>query len=89
MRVYWQEAKQGLRLVLLDGEREERIGGVRASKGGFDAFALTFGYDPDRARRGITDREEAKAFVESFRPWELFTPDQELSVEPGVKPLDA
>ena len=49
MRVYWQEAKQGLRLVLLDGEREERIGGVRETKQGFDAFAITFGYDPDRA----------------------------------------
>ena len=35
VRVYWQTAKQGLRLVLADGEREERIGGVRGSKQGF------------------------------------------------------
>ena len=88
VRVYWQTAKQGLRLVLADGEREERIGGVRGSKQGFDAFAITFGYDPDRAQRGIASLDEAKAFVESFRPWELFTHDQELSVEPHVKPLD-
>ena len=88
MRVYWQETKQGLRLVLADGEREEAIGGVRETKRGVDAFAVTFGYDPDRARRDIAGLDEAKAFVESFRPWELFTHDQELSVEPGLKPLD-
>ena len=88
MRVYWQAAKQGLRLVLVGGEREERIGGVRETRRGFDAFAITFGYDPDRARRGIATLDEAKAFVESFRPWELFTRDEELSVEPDVKPLD-
>ena len=88
MRVYWQAAKQGLRLVLADGEREERLGGVRETRRGFDAFATTFGYDPDRARRDIASLDEAKAFVESFRPWELFTRDQELSVEPDVKPLD-
>ena len=88
MRVYWQAAKQGLRLVLVGGEREERIGGMRETRRGFDAFATTFGYDPDRARRGIATLDEAKAFVESFRPWELFTRDEELSVEPDVKPLD-
>ena len=88
MRVYWQAAKQGLRLVWADGEREERIGAVRETSRGFDAFAITFGYDPDRARRAIESLDEAKTFVESFRPWELFTRDQELSVEPDVKPLD-
>ena len=67
MRVYWQAAKQGLRLVLADGEREERIGGVRETRQGFDAFAMTFGYDPDRARRAIASLDGAKAFVESFR----------------------
>ena len=88
MRVYWQAAKQGLRLVLADGEREERIGGVRKTKRGYDAFAMTFGYDPDRARRDIVSLDEAKAFVESFRPWELFIRDQELSIEPDVMPLE-
>ena len=88
MRVYWQEAKQGLRLILADGERVERIGGVRVTQRGFDAFAMTFGYDPDRARRDIASLDEAKAFVESFRPWELFVRDPELSIELDVKPLD-
>ena len=89
MRVYWQEAKQGLRLILADDERVERIGGVRVTQRGIDAFAMTFGYDPDRARRDIASLDEAKAFVESFRPWELFTRDPALSVEPDVRALDS
>lgn len=88
VKVYWQEAKQGLRLVLAGDGREERIGGVRATPRGYDAFATTFGYDPGRAQRDIATLDEAKAFVASFRPWELFTPEQELSIEPDVKPLD-
>ena len=88
MRVYWQIAKQGQRLMLVDGEREERIGGVRETKRGFDALAITFGYDPGRARRDIASMDEAKAFVESFKPWELFNSDQKVSIEPDVKPLD-
>jgi hypothetical protein len=74
--------------LLAGGEREEIIGGARETKRGVDAFAKALGYDPDRARREIASLDEAKAFVESFKPWELFAHDQELSVEPGVKPLD-
>ncbi len=88
MRVYWQAVKQGLRLMLADGEREERLGGVRKTPRGFDAFATTFGYDPDRARRDIASQDEAKAFVESFRPWELFVSDPDISVEPETAPSD-
>ena len=88
MRVYWQAVKQGLRLMLADGEREERLGGVRKTPRGFDAFATTFGYDPDRARRDIVSQDEAKAFVESFRPWELFVRDLDISVEPETAPSD-
>ncbi len=88
MRVYWQAVKQGLRLMLADGEREERLDGVRKTPRGFDAFATTFGYDPDRARRDIASQDEAKAFVESFRPWELFVSDPDISVEPETAPSD-
>ena len=88
MRVCWQAVKQGLRLMLADGEREERLGGVRKTPRGFDAFATTFGYDPERARRDITSEGEAKAFVESFRPWELFVRDPDISVEPETAPSD-
>ena len=89
VRVYWQEAKQGMRLILADGESLERIGGVRVTRSGIDAFAMTFGYDPDRARRDMASVDEAKAFVESFRPWELFTREPGLSVEPDVRALDS
>ena len=88
MRVYWQVAKQGLRLMLEDGERKERVGGVRETPRGFDALAVTFGYEPDRARRDIPTMDEAKTFVESFRPWELFNAEPDLSVEPEVLPID-
>jgi hypothetical protein len=73
--------------MLIDGEREERIGGVRETSRGFDALAVTFGYEPERAKRGMTSLNEAKMFVESFKPWELFVTNQEITVEPDVVPL--
>ena len=88
MKVYWREWRRGQRLILSldDGGQEEEVGGVRQTKRGFDAFAKTFGYDPGRAEKGIPTMEVAKQFVESFRPWELFAGDEELSVEPAVRP---
>ena len=87
MKVYWLERKRGQRLVLDgDGEGEDvEIGGVRETKSGYDAFAKTFGYDPGRAQKGIPTLEEAKTFVESFRPWELYQGAQGLTVEPEVR----
>ena len=70
-----------------EGSEEEEIGGVRATKRGFDAFAKTFGYEPGRAQRGMETMEDAKSFVESFRPWELYQGAEALSVDPEVKPL--
>ena len=71
MQLYWQQRRKGQRLILItdDGEQQEEVGGVRETKRGFDAFAKTFGYDPGRAEKGITTLDEAKTFVESFRPW--------------------
>ena len=88
MIVYWREVRRGQRLVLSggDAENEEEIGGVRETKRGFDAFAKTFGYEPGRAAKGMATLEEAKHFVESFRPWELYDTDQGLSVDSGVRP---
>ena len=88
MKVYWRTAKRGQRLVLSqdEGGPEEEIGGVRETKRGFDAFAKTFGYDPGRAQKGIPTLEDARAFVESFRPWELYKGAQGLTVDPGVRP---
>ena len=86
MQVYWREVRKGQRLVLLDdNEDEEEIGGVRETKNGFDAFAKTFGYDPGRAMKGIGSMEEAKTFVEEFKPWELYI-GGEIEVASVVKP---
>ena len=89
MIAYWREVRRGQRLVLAteEGGEEEEIGGVRETKRGFDAFAKTFGYDPGRAMKGMGTLEEAKEFVESFRPWDLYDGGQGLSVDPQVRPL--
>ena len=89
MKVYWIADRRGQRLVLDDGNHEEEIGGVRQTKRGFDAFAKTFSYEPGRAQRGIESMEQAKAFVESFHPWEIYSGTQGLYVDPEVKPMDA
>ena len=89
MRVFWREARKGQRLILsMDGTSQgEEIGGVRETKRGFDAFAKTMGYDPGRAQKGIASMDEAKMFVESFQPWELYEGTHGLSVEKEILPL--
>lgn len=87
MEVYWIERRRGQRLVLdmgADGQAE--IGGVRETKSGFDAFAKTVSYEPGRSEKGIGSMDEAKTFVESFRPWELFQGTEGISVQPEVRP---
>ena len=69
-----------------DTGRNERIGGFRETNQGIDAYAATFGYDPGRSQKGFPTIEDAKAFVESFRPWELYEGTQDLTVESEVKP---
>ena len=90
MMVYWRERKKGQRLVLVqeEGSEEIEVGGVRETKRGFDAFAKTFGYDPGRAQKGMETLEEAKSFVESFRPWEMYQGTHGLSVESDVRPVE-
>ena len=87
MSVYWRNVKRGQNLVIGDdGEHEEIVGGYRESKRGIDAYAKTFGYDPNRSKKGFETLEDAKAFVESFSPWELFGA-QGVTVDSEVKPL--
>ena len=87
MELYWEDTRRGQRLVLIgEGGQEEEVGGVRETRRGFDAFAKTFGYEPGRAEKGIASMDEAKAFVESFRPWELFVRSDGLTVEAEVRP---
>ena len=87
MRVYWRKVKRGENLILSDENdgHEEELGGFRDTKRGIDASAKTFSYDPSRSRKGFPSIEEAKDFVESFRPWELFG-TQGVTVDPGVRP---
>ncbi len=87
MKLYWQQVRKGERLVLTSDDEQsvEEIGGVRETKRGFDAFAKTFGYEPGRAQKGIASMEEAKEFVENFRPWNLYDGADGLSVEPAVR----
>ena len=64
------------------------MGAVRRTPRGYSAFAKVFGYAPGTAESGFTTLEEAKAFVESFRPWEQIEGALGLEVEPGVRPLE-
>ena len=74
-------------MLASDGaDHEQEIGGVRETKRGFDAFAKTFGYEPGRAEKGIPSMDEAKEFVESHRPWELFEGGHGLTVDPEIRP---
>ena len=88
MIVFWRQLKRGQQLVLRDDDKgeEAEIGGFRETKRGVDAYAKTFGYDPGRSQKGFPTVEEAKAFVEYFKPWELFPGTQGLSVDPEVRP---
>ncbi|MCH8061765.1 MAG: hypothetical protein IH861_04610 [Chloroflexi bacterium] len=91
MRLYWRQTRRGQRLVIgdEDQESEQEIGGVRETKSGFDAFAKTFGYEPGRSEKGIPTMDEAKAFVESFRPWELYEGTEGIELEATVLPFEA
>ena len=90
MRVFWREHRLGQRLILVDDEgHEEELGAVRKTRGGFDAIAKTFGYDPGRAASDLPSMEEGKRFVESFMPWDMFDGASAVKVEPGVQPLSS
>ena len=88
MKLYWEERRSGMRLVLsADDDEETDVGLVRRTPRGFDAIANTMGYDPGRAQRSIPTLEEARDFVESFRPWELYGGSPDLEPEPEVRPF--
>ncbi len=90
MRLYWRQTRRGQRLVIGDEgqESEQEIGGVRETKSGFDAFAKTFSYEPGRSEKGIPTMEQAKSFVESFRPWELYEGTEGIELEATVVPFE-
>ena len=86
-RVYWQAARRGQNLMLVNDEtgREQSIGGFREASQEFDAYVTTAEYDPRNSKNSFTDVEDAKAFVESFRSWELYSAEG-TEVEPEVRP---
>ena len=88
MNVFWRERRAGQRLVLVKDEEgdEVEVGAVRQTRRGFDALAMTNTYDPGRAQKNFATMEEAKSFVESFHPWDVFGGDPELEVEPEIRP---
>ena len=88
MQVYWRMVRRGENLILFNenGDHEERVGGYRETKRGIDAYATTFGYDPGRSQKGFPNIEDAKTFVESFKPWELYEGAEGLTVEAEVRP---
>ena len=87
IRVYWQAARRGQNLMLANDEtgREQSIGGFRETAQGFDAYVTAAEYDPRNSKNGLPDLEEAKFFVEAFRPWELYGA-RDTEVEPEVRP---
>ena len=87
MSVYWQIAKQGQQLIVETADRKERVGMVRETRSGFDALAVTFGYEPGRARRDMESMEEAKAVVESFEPLSLYLDEENVCVEPDIRTI--
>ncbi len=86
MGVYWRTVKRGQNLIFSDESEgnEQVVGGFRDTKRGIDAYATTFGYDPGRSQKGFASIEDAKAFVEQFRPWELYGA-HDVTVEPDVR----
>ena len=84
MDVYWRYVRRGQNLMLSTENGQERIGGFRETRRGIDAYATTFGYDPGRSQKDFPSVEDAKVFVESFRPWELYGA-HEVMVEPEVR----
>ena len=85
MELYWREVKNGMNLVVDDGESEQRVGGIRVLKSGIQAIAETRGYDPGRAERDLPSVEVAREFVEHFEPWREFFAET-LEVEADVRP---
>ena len=87
MSVFWRNVKRGQNLVMdVDSGREEIIGGYRENKRGIDAYARTMGYEPERSQKGFPSVEDAKTFVESFSPWELFGA-RDVTVDAEARPI--
>ena len=86
MKVFWREHRAGQRMILDTGDEELEIGAFRRTPRGYDALAKTLGYDPGRAQKGFPTAEDAKAFVESFQPWDIYVGSAEVQFDRTVYP---
>ena len=87
MKVFWREHRAGQKLFLDTGNGEEvEIGAFRRTPRGYDALAKTLGYEPGRAQKGFPTEEDAKAFVESFQPWDIYVGNAEVQLDRTVYP---
>ena len=87
MKVFWREYRAGQKLILDTGTEEFEVGSFRRTPRGYDALAKTFGYDPGRAQKGFQSSEDAKAFVESFKPWNIYIGSTEIEFDHDVHVL--
>lgn len=86
MKVFWREHRAGQKMILDTGAEELEVGAFRLTPRGYDALAKTLGYDPGRAQKGFATLEEAKAFVESFEPWDIYVGSSEVEFDRTVYP---
>ena len=86
MKVFWREHRAGQKMILDTGDEEFEIGAFRRTPRGYDALAKTLGYDPGRAQKGFPTPEEAKAFVESFEPWDIYVGSIDVQFDRAVHP---
>ena len=87
MSVYWRNMRRGQNLIIDDTVGlGEVIGGYRENKSSIDAYARAMGYEPERSRKSFDTVEDARAFVKSFTPWDMFGP-RDVTVEPEAGPI--
>ena len=83
---------KGLTLTQKEQARLQVLNGILEGQISVDEAAEVLGVSERHVwrilaeyRKGFPSIEEAKDFVESFRPWELFG-TQGVTVDPGVRP---
>jgi hypothetical protein len=87
VKVFWREYRAGQKLILDTGTEELEVGAFRRTPRGYDAFAKTLGYEPGRAQKGFQTSVDAKAFVESFEPWDLYIGSADIEFDHDVHEL--
>ena len=75
------------KMTLEPGNGEEvEIGVFSQTPSGCDVFVKTLGSGPGRAQRGFPTSEDAKVFVESFQPRNLYVGNIDVEFDRAVYP---